>query len=61
MRDPDRIIEFCDRLKAAWSKVPDQRFGQLFCNALRFTTRDPFYIEDGEMLEIFERCVKREE
>ena len=55
MRDPKRIDEFCDELKKMWHKVPDWRFGQLMSNALgavyQRTDRDPFYIEDDQMVE----------
>ena len=37
MRDPKRIDDFCDRLKAVWHTVPDWRFGQLM---VRRHTRD---------------------
>lgn len=62
MRDPKRIDEFCDELKLLWHKVPDWRFGQLMSNVLGAVyerkNRDPFYMEDAEMLgalkELFE-------
>lgn len=53
MRNPNRIDEFCSRLAAAWKKqVPDWRFGQLIMN-LPYE-RDPFFIEDGEMIQFIE-------
>lgn len=62
MRNPERIDEFCDELKLLWHKVPDWRFGQLMSNVLGVVyerkNRDPFYMEDAEMLnalkELFE-------
>lgn len=62
MRNPERIDKFCDELKLLWHKVPDWRFGQLMSNVLgavyERTNRDPFYMEDAEMLsalkELFE-------
>lgn len=55
MRDPKRIDDFCDRLKAVWHTVPDWRFGQLMVNLLgdmKASGRDPFFPEDivGTML-----------
>lgn len=53
MRDPKRIRKFCNHLADIWeSQCPDWRFGQLIMNVL---TKDPFYTEDDEMMEIFER------
>ena len=54
MRDSARIDQFCDELKTYWHKVPDWRFGQLICNVLGATKRDPFFIEEDEMLKVFE-------
>jgi len=55
MRDPNRISDFCDRLKAAWSVNPDWRLGQLIANAVRVETGavncDPFYIEDDKLID----------
>lgn len=66
MRDPKRIDEFCDELKALWHTVPDWRFGQLMSNVLGEVyvkeNRDIFFIEDDEMLddikEVFEKKYK---
>ena len=54
MRDPARIDQFCDQLKTYWHTVPDWRFVQLICNVLGETQRDPFFIEEDEMLKVFE-------
>lgn len=52
MRDPARIDEFCKELAELWkSEVPDWRFGQLICNVFSTFTSDPFFIEDGRMIE----------
>jgi len=52
-RDPKRIRNFCNQLADIWeSECPDWRFGQLITNVI---TRDPFYIEDDEMMECFRR------
>ena len=49
MRDPKRIRVFCNQLADIWeSECPDWRFGQLIVNVMR---RDPFYIEDDEMMK----------
>ena len=55
MRDPQRIEPFLKELGKYWSKVPDWRFGQLICNVFGeiAVKRDPFFIEEGEMLSIF--------
>lgn len=57
MRDPKRIKKFCDELAEIWeNQCPDWRFGQLICNVIgEEIKRDPFYIEEGEMMESFRR------
>lgn len=59
MRDPKRIYDFCNRLAACWSKVPDWRFGQLIANVLgqyvADTGRDIFFPEDKEIIEYIEK------
>lgn len=60
MRDKNRIRPFLDRLEKVWSKVPDWRFGQLLCNVLNSMDRAPFYAEDDEMIEYFEKWFKEE-
>jgi len=56
MRDPKRIYNFCNKLAALWSQVPDWRFGQLICNVLgsELNGRDPFFPEDDQMMGYFE-------
>lgn len=51
MRDVNRINDFCNRLAAVWSQVPDWRFGQLVSNILG---PDPFYIEDDDTIRKIE-------
>lgn len=61
MREPSRINIFCGRLAAIWQKVPDWRFGQLISNAfnaIHELDRDPFYIEDEEMIKYLEDYMK---
>ncbi len=57
MRDPKRIDDFCEALKDCWKLVPDWRFGQLICNVFGeiATKKDPFFIEEPEMLEVFNK------
>ncbi len=48
MRDPKRVEEVLDALRAYWQKCPDQRLGQILWN---ITGRDPFYLEDDELIK----------
>ena len=63
-RDKSRIKPFCDQLAQLWETYgPDLRFGQivsLLPAALRRSGRDPFYAEDGEMLEALGRVLSGE-
>ena len=62
MRDPARIDEFCDRLKIAWKKLPDWRFGQFMMNCLGSMNaqgRDPFFPEEPEMIEFIEKYAEK--
>ena len=57
MRDKNRIKPFLERLEKVCNEVPDWRFGQLICNVLNSIPKDPFYVEDDEMIKYFEeRC-----
>lgn len=52
MRDPERINQFLDLLKALWHTVPDWRFLQLIENVFgRFENNFTFYIEDDQAIE----------
>lgn len=55
MRDPNRLYNFYDRLREVHiTKFPDLRFGQFMMCVLRDMHsggRDPFYVEDEEMIE----------
>lgn len=56
-RDFKRIRAFCNRLAALWETFPDLRFGQLVSNvfcALENGGRDPFYLEEPEMIKAIE-------
>lgn len=55
MRKRERIKPFLERLEAVWNKVPDWRFGQLMCNVLNSMEQDPFFPEDDQMIEYFEK------
>lgn len=52
MRNPNQINEFCNRLAAVWSIIPDWRFGQLISNILG---DDHFYIEDEDAIRNIEK------
>lgn len=58
MRDIKRIEPFLEKLGEYWKQVPDWRFGQLMCNFLNSLPRDPFFIEEDEMLEYLENYFK---
>lgn len=64
MRDPKRIRKFCNQLAALWeSECPDWRFAQLVENVFRASTStsDVFYMEDDEMMKLFNKYFAREE
>jgi len=50
MRDPKRIPDILNQLKAIWSSFPDLRLGQLLMNV----DDDPrlYYIEDEELIKV---------
>jgi hypothetical protein len=50
MRDPKRIPEMLELLGAVWKRYPDWRLGQLIVNHLPSDVRDPFFVEDDELL-----------
>lgn len=62
-REIKRIHPFCDRLAAAWTKLPDWRFGQLMVNLLRDYEaehgRDFFFLEEDDMIQIIEAYCER--
>ena len=55
MRDKNRIRPFLNKLGDYWEKVPDWRFGQLIVNVLGTCNIDPFFYEDDDMMEVFEK------
>ena len=59
MRNINRIDEFCKKLAEYWKEEPDWRFGQLMMNVLGSCERDPWFYEEDEMLEVFEKYFKK--
>ena len=60
MRNPNRIAPFTERIAAAWSKMSEQRYGQLMLNFfhwLESQNKVPFYMEDEELISQFESWV----
>ena len=55
MRDNKRIPEFLNKLQEYWEKVPDWRFGQFIVNVMGTCKRDPFFYEENEMLDVFDK------
>ena len=56
MRNPNRLDVFYDELKRLHKEnVPDWRFGQLLVNVLTWYNRDPFYLEEDKMIDVFKR------
>lgn len=58
MRSKDRINPFLYEIGTIWKEsFCDIRFGQLICNFFSWIASekkiDPFYIEEGKMLELF--------
>ena len=55
MRDINRIDDFCNRLAAVWKEnCPDWRFGQFMMNVLNSFDKDPWFMEEYEMIERIE-------
>jgi uncharacterized protein YihD (DUF1040 family) len=50
-RDPKRIPEMLEALRAVWEKNPDLRLMQLIVNACHASAADLFYYEDDELLK----------
>lgn len=52
MRNPDRLVPFYDRVeKLHRTFCPDWRVGQLLMNFISWLGRDPYYMEDEELLK----------
>lgn len=59
MRNQMRIPKTIQLIEHYWLKVPDWRFGQLIENIKTFAGIDDlFYIEDDELMQIFEDFFK---
>jgi len=54
MRDPKRIPEILNQLKAIWSSFPDLRLGQLIGN-LWLPEEELYYIEDEKLIELIRK------
>lgn len=63
MRESSRIFIFLNKLALLWAaQVSDWRFGQLIENVycmIRKDEKDPFYLEEDEMLSYFEKYLER--
>ena len=62
MRDIERIDEFCNQLANIWkTNCPDWRFGQLIINVFSSFDVDPFFPEEDQMIQRFEKFFKKGE
>ena len=57
MRDPKRIVQNWEKIAKIHERLPDWRMGQLLLNVLSRMDNDPFYMEDDEFVETFEKTV----
>jgi hypothetical protein len=57
MRDPARIEIVLASIHDLWVQHPDMRMGQLISNLCG--SRDPFYVEDGDMVEAINEASTR--
>jgi len=56
MRDPDRLYKFYEELqKIHYEFMPKLTFLQFVCDFMCWTTRDPFFYEDDDILEAFRK------
>lgn len=54
MRNPDRLNDFYDGLKAIHKlSFPDLRFGQLISNFIYWYGNDIFYLEESDFMKLF--------
>ncbi len=61
MRNKDRIVPFMLELAKIWEEnCQDWRFGQLMINVLGSFDRDPFFIEEDEMLDRFKKYFNKD-
>lgn len=60
MRNPERLDKFYSELCEIHKKhFPDWRFGQLLVNVASECSRDFFFPEEDEMIEIFKDYTKK--
>lgn len=56
MRDTNRIFPMMNKMAELWlATCPDWRFAQLMLNFFSWFGLDPFYLEDDQLLEQFEK------
>ena len=60
MRKKERIDPFLKALGEYWKKVPDWRFGQLIMNVFPTSKIDPWFLEEPDMLKLFEDYFQEE-
>lgn len=54
MRDERRIKPFLEKIGKYWKYVPDWRFCQLITNVIGMSKVDPWYLEEDDVIELFE-------
>lgn len=59
MRNPGRIDLILEMVGEYWKKTPDWRFFQLMYNVMSTCDKDPFYVEDSELKDLFENLYKK--
>lgn len=59
MRDINRIDDFCKKLAKYWKLYPDFRFCQMLMNVLDGTNIDPWFLEEDQVLKLFEEFFAR--
>lgn len=57
-RDPRRIDPMLNTIRELWNEMPQQRFCQLIMNSL-MSNKDPYYIEDDELMEHLKELQKK--
>ena len=54
MRDKNRIEPTLAEIAKYWKLVPDWRFCQLIVNVFGTSNVDPFFLEEKDILELFD-------
>lgn len=58
MRNPERIAPMMNDIAYLWQEnFPDWRFAQLIMNFIGWLGRDPFYLEDAELMGEFRNFI----